>query len=155
MVSPSSLWLNGHFFFSSNMTDSYLTALICGGSVLLCSVLFYFDIGGMCVMNKNQLVAGWWHRKVPSAWSGRSSIDPSVRHGLGLSGCISRARQPAPATVSANQRRTWTLVLLARAHVSTRDDCRDLKMENECKADSSNTADSGAGLGDSSTFMLD
>lgn len=95
---------------------------------------FYWTLWEMCWRIKKQLVAGWWHRKVPFEWSGQRSIDLSVRHGLGLSGCISRARQPAPARASADQRRTWTLVLLARAHVSVRNDCWGLKMENKCKA---------------------
>lgn len=116
---------------------------------------FYFDIAECVWRIKTSLWLVGDTERFPFAWSGQSSIDPSVRHGLGLSGCISRARQPAPARASANQRRTWTLVLLARAHVSARNDCGDLKMENKCKADSSNMADRAAGFCDSYTFMLD
>lgn len=97
-VSPFSLWLAGQlffFFFFSRLTwqiHFWLHWSVVGPSSLVQS--FYLTL---CWRIKT--ACGWWHRNVPFAWSGQSSIDFSVRHGFGLSGCISRARQPAPVSV--------------------------------------------------------
>lgn len=78
---------------------------------------FHLTLWEMCW--RIRTACGCWHTKVPLAWSGQSSMDLSVRHGFGWSGALAER-----VRVSADQHRTWTLVLLARVHVSARDDCR-------------------------------
>lgn len=106
-----SLCLTGQYFFFPRLTwqiHLWLHSSVLGSSSLVQS--FYVTLWERCWRIKT--ACDCWYRNVPFAWSGQSSIDFSVRHGFGLSRGISRASQPAPVRVSAEQPRTWTLVLL-------------------------------------------
>lgn len=74
------------------------------------------------------IITGRWHRKLPLHKADSEALIFFFFfycHGFGLSGFISGSRQPASATVGADQHAHMDICgSLARAHVSTGDGCR-------------------------------